>query len=149
MNRVAIFQGLDANKLELLKPLFEIYSCPSGTVIFQQGDPAEFLYLVVNGQVDMSFKPYDGVSITISHASKDDLFGWSAVVGSDRYTSSAIANENVEAFRVRGSELRRFCRDHPEAGQDILDRMANGVSFRWTDAHKQVQSMLLQGMTET
>ena len=148
MKRVAIFKELDEDQIELLRPLFEVFSCQPGTVIFQQGERADFLYLVINGKVDMSFKPYDGMPITISHVDKGGLFGWSAVVGSDTYTSSAVAIENVEAFRVHGSELRRFCREHPEAGENILERLADGVSFRWKDAHKQVQSILYQGMTE-
>ena len=148
MDQIAIFKGLDAEELELLKPMFERFSCPAGTVIFQQGDPADFLYLLINGKVEISFQPYDGVPILIAHVEKDGLFGWSAVVGSDKYTSSAIANEDVEALRVRSSKLRRFCREHPEAGRDILERLANGISIRRTDAHKLVQSMLLQGMIE-
>lgn len=148
MDQIAIFKGLDAEELELLKPMFEKFSCPAGTVIFQQGDPADFLYLLINGKVEISFQPYDGVPILIAHVEKDGLFGWSAVVGSDTYTSSAIANEDVEALRVRSSKLRRFCREHPEAGRDILERLANGISIRRTDAHKLVQSMLLQGMIE-
>ena len=134
--------------IDLLSPLFEAFSCQPGTVIFQQGDQAEFLYLVTGGKVDMSFKPYDGIPITVSHVGKGGLFGWSAVVGSDKYTSTAVAIENVDAFRVHGSDLRRFCREHPEAGKDILERLADGVSSRWKDAHKQVQAILFQGITE-
>jgi hypothetical protein len=52
----------------------------------------------------------------------------------------------VKAFRVRGSELREFCIEHPEAGKIILERLADGVSSRWEDAHKQVKSILLQGL---
>ena len=148
MDQIAIFKGLDAEKLGLLKPLFERFSCPAGTVIFQQGDPADFLYLMINGNVEISFQPYDGIPIIKKKKKKDGLFGWSAVVGSDKYTSSAIAKEDVEALRVRSSKLRRLCREHPEAGRDILERLANGISIRRTDAHKQVQSMLLQGMIE-
>ncbi|HJQ15095.1 MAG TPA: cyclic nucleotide-binding domain-containing protein [Anaerolineales bacterium] len=148
MNQIAIFKGLDAEKLELLRPLFERFSCLAGTVIFQQGDPADFLYLVINGNVEISFQPYDGVPILIAHVEKDDLFGWSAVVGSDKYTSSAIANEDVEALRLRSNRLRRFCREHPEAGRELLDRLANRVSLRRTDAHRQVESMLVQGILE-
>jgi len=132
--------------MDLLRPLFEELSFQAGTVIFQQGEAAEFLYLLINGTVDMSFKPYDGMPITVSHIGKDGLFGWSAVVGSEKYTSSAIAIKAVKAFRVRGSELRKFCIEHPEAGKVILERLADGVSSRWKDAHKQVQSILLQGL---
>jgi CRP-like cAMP-binding protein len=139
---------LDEDMIELLKPLLEAFSCPPGTVIFQQGEQAEFLYMVVAGKVDMSFKPYDGIPITVSHVGKGGLFGWSAVVGSDNYTSTAIAIDDVEALRVQGSDLRKFCREHPEAGKDILERLADGVSSRWKDAHKQVQSILVQGIIE-
>jgi CRP-like cAMP-binding protein len=148
VNRVTILKGLDVDQIELLKPLFEKFSCSPSTVIFQQGEKAEFLYLLIDGKVDMSFKPYDGIPITVSHVGKGGLFGWSAVLGSDKYTSTAVAIELVNAIRVHGSELRRFCQEYPEAGKDILERLADGVSFRWKDAHKQVQSILFQGIAQ-
>lgn len=148
MKQVAILKKLNEDQIELLRPLFEKLSCQPGTVIFQQGDRAEFLYLLIDGKIDVSFKPYDGSAITISHVGKGHLFGWSAVVGSETYTSSATAIEPVDAYRVRGSDLRRFCREHPETGKEILEHLADDVSFRWKDAHRQVQSILFQGMTE-
>jgi len=148
VNRVAIFKELNEDLLNLLSPLFEAFSCQPGTVIFRQGDPAEFLYLVIDGKVDMSFKPYDGIPITISHVSRGGLFGWSAVLGKDKYTSTAVAIGDIKAFRVHGSNLRKFCREHPKEGKEILERLADGVSSRWKDAHKQVQSILFQGLTE-
>ena len=148
MNRVAIFRELDENQISLLRPLFEPFSCQVGTVILQQGAPADCLYLVISGAVEMSFKPYDGNPITVSHVEQGGLFGWSAVVGSEKYTSTAIAIEEVEAFRVRGDQLRKFCLEHPEAGIDILERLADGVALRWKDAHEQIKSLIVQGMTQ-
>jgi CRP-like cAMP-binding protein len=148
VKRAEILQELDEHQMNLIRPLFESFSCPAGDIILKQGAPAQYLYLVVSGTVEMSFKPYDGNSMTVSHVEKDGLFGWSAVVGSEIYTSSAIAIEDVEAFRIRGSELRKFCVEHPEEAKDILERLADGVSSRWKDAHKQVKAMLAQGITE-
>ena len=132
--------------MELLQPLFEPYSCPAGTVVLRQGTPADHIYLIMKGKVEVSYKPYDGTPITVSMLEKNGLFGWSAVVGSSEYTSSATAIEDLEALRVRGSDLRRFCREHPEEGREILERLANAVSSRWKDAHEQVKSMLMHGM---
>ena len=148
MNRAAIFKGLDEDQVRLLRPLFESFFCQPGTVIFQQGEQAGFLYLIINGKVDMSYKPYDGIPMTISRVGEGGLFGWSAVVGSDKYSSTATAAEQVEAFRVHGSQLRRFCLEQPEAGREILERLADGVSSRWKDAHAQVKSILFQGISE-
>jgi CRP-like cAMP-binding protein len=147
MQQVAIFQQLDESQMDLLRPLLEPFSCRLGTVILQQGTSADYLYLVMSGAVEISFKPYDGHPITVSHVEKGGLFGWSAVVGSEKYTSSAIAIKDVEAFRIHGRDLRRFCQEHPEAGREILERLASSVSFRWKDAHKQIKSLILQGVT--
>ena len=148
LQRVAIFNDLDEKNMDMLQPLFEQFSCRAGTTVLKQGTPAKHIYIIVSGKVEVSYKPYDGTPITVSHLEKDGLFGWSAVVGSEKYTSSATAIEDLETLRIRGSELRKFCSENPEAGRDILERLANAVSSRWTDAHAQVKSILMQGMRD-
>jgi len=146
LDRVPIFKDLKENYMDLLRPLFESYACNAGVIVLRQGEPADYLYLVTSGTVEMTYKPYDGIPITISHVEKNGLFGWSAVIGSDKYTSSAIAIENLETMRIRGSELRKLCVEHPDAGKEILERLASSVSSRVKDAQDQVKSMLEQGL---
>jgi CRP-like cAMP-binding protein len=146
LNRLSTFDGLNEEYMELLAPLFEPFSCRAGTTVLKQGTQADYLYVVLHGKVEVSFKPYDGAPITVSHVGGGGLFGWSAVVGSDKYTSSTIAIEDLDAMRIRGNELRKLCVDHPEAGKAILEQLANSVSSRWKDAHEQVKSILANGM---
>jgi CRP-like cAMP-binding protein len=137
---------MDQEYINLLQPLFERYSCPSGSMVIQQGQPAEYLYLILNGKVQVSYKPYDGTPITVAHVEKDGVFGWSAVVGSRKYTSSVTAIEDLDTFRIQGNRLRRLCTDHPDAGREILERIANAVSSRWKNSHEQVKAILVNGM---
>lgn len=146
MNRLRIFKDMNEDYVNLLQPLFEPYSCRAGVKVIAQGERADYLYLVVNGKVEVSFKPYDGVPITVSHVGKDGLFGWSAVVGSRTYTSSVTAIEDLETFRIHGDELRKLCMERPEAGKEILERLATVVSSRWKNAREQVKSILVHGM---
>lgn len=141
-----LFSGVDAQHLALLRPLFERVSFRAGMFVVEQGDAAEYLYLIEHGLLEIVYKPYDGEPITITHVEVGGLFGWSAVVGSPNYTSSGIAVEDLDVIRVRGSDLRRLCAENPEAGMAILDRLAEVVSARWKDAHGQVRSMLKNGM---
>lgn len=141
-----LFSGVDAKYLALLRPLFERVSFRAGMSVVEQGDAAEYLYLIERGLLEIIYKPYDGEPITITHVEVGGLFGWSAVVGSPNYTSSGIAVEDLDVIRVRGSDLRRLCAENPEAGMTILDRLAEVVSARWKDAHGQVRSMLKNGM---
>ena len=149
LNRFSIFNDPKVDHMDLLEPLFESFACPAGTLILEQGKPADYLYLIVSGSAQVSYKPYDGNPITVSHVEKGGLFGWSAVVGSPHYTSSTIAIEPLRAVRVRGSDLRKFCLEHPDAGKDLLERLASSVSSRWKDANEQVRSILAQGIKES
>jgi len=146
LEMLPLFQDIEPEYLALLKPLFERVSFRPGTVVVEQGDPAEHLYLVEHGVLEISYKPYDGEHITITHVEVGGLFGWSAVVGSPKYTSSGIAVEDLGVIRVRGADLRKLCGENPEAGKAILDTLANAVSARWKDAHEQVKAMLKNGM---
>jgi CRP-like cAMP-binding protein len=141
-----LFRGIDGKHLDLLRPLFERVSVPAGTMVIEQGVSADFIYLIESGVVAISYKPYDGEPITITHVEVGGLFGWSALVGSQKYTSSGIATEHLNAIRMHGNDLRKLCVEHPEAGKAILDRLASAVSSRWEDAHEQVKSILESGI---
>jgi CRP/FNR family cyclic AMP-dependent transcriptional regulator len=139
---IPLFQDLDPAQADLLKPLFEQFFCPADTVIFEQGAPATHLYLLIKGEVEIRYKPYDGPPITLTHLREGDVFGWSAVVGSPYYTSSIISETQIESIRIQGNQLLKLFRDAPETGKIVMDRLARVVSPRWENAYAQVQSLL-------
>ncbi|MCC6299057.1 MAG: cyclic nucleotide-binding domain-containing protein [Anaerolineales bacterium] len=144
--RLPIFAGLRAEHQKLLEPLIETIQCDAGEFVIRQDSPADFLYIILRGKIQISFKPYDGAPITVSHVGPGGLFGWSAVIGSEKYTSSAIAIEPLEAVRIRGGELRKIAENDREAGLEILNSLANAVSVRWKEARQQVKLILEKGM---
>jgi CRP-like cAMP-binding protein len=147
MQSIPLFNQLSPDVLELVEPLFEACTCHAGT-IFEQGDPAVYLYLVLSGSVDILYKPYDGPIITITNIKPGGIFGWSAIAGNSTYTSGAACHEKCSALRIQGSTLRTLCLDHPVAGEELLDRLADSVSTRWHDARQQVRDILDQGLSQ-
>ena len=141
-----MFKDVDNEYIALLQPLFERVAYPANTTVIEQGAPAEFLYLIESGTVEIFYKPYDGEIITITHVEENGLFGWSALIGSTKYSSSGLAIEELSALRIKGSDLRKLCQENPQAGTVILDRLASAVSSRWQNAHEQVRSILEKGL---
>lgn len=139
---VPLFKDVDDRTLQLLESLFEPFSCPAGTIIFEQGDPANHIYLLLGGSVEVRYKPYDGPPITITTLTKGHFFGWSAVIGNLTYTSGTVCKEDCVAIRMSKTDLHSFCTREPEAGCIILNLLAQSVSSRWQDAHSQIQSLL-------
>jgi CRP-like cAMP-binding protein len=147
LEKASLFTGLNMAELDLLEPLFQPFNHPAGTTFFEQGDSADFLYVLLEGAVEIRYKPDDGPTITVAHISPEGVFGWSAVVGSAAYTSGAYCIETSQTLRVLGDDLRKLCTEHPEMGRVILDRLAKAVSSRWHQARAQVRDILAAGVT--
>ena len=141
------FEDLDEATLQLLEPIFHRFNCPAGTVVFDQGDPAVYLYMLQRGMVTVRYKPYDGPPINLTQIPAGGVFGWSAVVGNPAYTSGAVAKEDLETIRVRGADLRGLAVQYPEVGRIILDKLAAKVSTRWKDANRQAREILEQAIS--
>lgn len=139
---IPLFQNLPLDQVAVLKPLFEDFTCPANTVIFEQGDPASYMYLLISGEIAIRYKPYDGPAITLTRLRSGDVFGWSAVVGSKQYTSSIVSETDVRAIRIHGRDLVELVGNYPQTGEVIVDRLAQMVSSRWKNAYTQVQSLL-------
>lgn len=142
VHHVSFLKGLDREQLDLLIPLLEPFNVPAETVVFFQGDKATYLYLIIHGSVAICYKPYDGPQITLTHLNVGDVFGWSSVVGSATYTSTIVAETDLEALRIRGVDLIQLCVEDPQSSYVILDRLAEVVSPRWKHAKTQIQAML-------
>ena len=135
-------RDLTPEQYDLLAALFEPIDLPAQEMIFRQGEHAVYMYLLLEGDIKLRYKPYDGPRITLTQLHDGDIFGWSAVIGNEAYTSDAIGTTHVQLLRARGDTLRRLCAEYPSAGRSILEKLARAVSPRWVDAQRQIQSIL-------
>lgn len=144
--QLPLFNELSPAQLQLLRPLFTSWDCYPGTVLFEQGDSADFLYLVVTGEVVIRYKPEDGPTITVTRVHSGGVVGWSAALGNRVYTSGAVCSDCSQMLRVRGRDLRKLCEDYPETGILVLERLAWIIAERLHNTHDQVVALLKQGL---
>lgn len=145
-DQLPLFDGFTPDQRELVRPLFTPVDCYSGTVLFEQGDPADYLYLVVVGEVVIRYKPEDGPEILVARVRPWGIVGWSAALGSHAYTSGAICEEYTQMLRLYGKDLRNLCEQNPETGILILERLATVIAQRLSNTHEHVMELLRQGL---
>jgi CRP-like cAMP-binding protein len=146
LNRFALIEGFTEDQINLLHPLIDDVTFEADQVIFDQGDQANFLYFVLEGKVSIRFNPEDGPVLSVAEVDEGDVFGWSAAMGSDSYTSSAICTEGGVFIRMKGEELKNLCQEHPETGILILNRLAGVIAQRLRGTHEKVVELLHQGL---
>jgi len=145
---LAFFAGLSAAEVQLLAPIFAPQTWVAGTVVFEQGDHAEFLYLVVTGEVSIRYKPEDGPVMNMTRVQPGGIFGWSAAMGKPSYTSAAVCGLDTEVLCVRGVDLSRLFKKYPELGKVVLERLSSIVAQRQHSQQSRVNSILTNGMRQ-
>ncbi len=146
--RLAFFYGLSAAEIQLLAPFFVSQTWVAGTVIFEQGDRAEYFYLMVSGELTIRYKPDDGPIMNVTRIQPGGIFGWSAAIGNPTYTSGAVCTLDSEVLCIRGADLRMLSGKHPDLGKVILDRLSAIIAERQRSQQSRVNSMLANGMRQ-
>ncbi|MEJ2706135.1 MAG: Crp/Fnr family transcriptional regulator [Anaerolineales bacterium] len=145
-NELMLFKDLSPSQRDVVLPLFTPCSYPEGMVIFEQGEATDYLYIVVDGEIQVRFKPDDGPPLIVARVRNEGVVGWSAALGSPAYTSAAVCATNCDVLRVRGTDLRTLCEQYPETGSIMLERLADVIAKRLRNTHAQVIALLEQGL---
>ena len=141
-----IFSRLTEEQQGLLIPLITLCHIPGTSFLFKQGEPAKNLYIIESGTIEILFKPFDGPDLSVSRISRGGVFGWSSTLGRDSYTSTARTLGVSEIYRFNCLELQTMCKQDPDTGVIILDRLASAIVERPEGTHYEIMSILNQGM---
>jgi CRP-like cAMP-binding protein len=129
-SRIPLFDDLDKDEIKHVLSEFTIKQFQKNDVIFQQDSNADYFYILSKGEVFIRYKPYDGPPLVVTRIYPGDIFGWSAVLQRQKYTSSATAEEDIQVYQISGSDLLSVCAQSPDSGAIILQRIARIISIR-------------------
>jgi CRP/FNR family transcriptional regulator, cyclic AMP receptor protein len=146
--QLEIFSGLENVQITQLSPYLVECHFAQGDIIFEQGQPAEHIYILISGEVVVNYKPYDGPPLTVARVSPGGVFGWSAALRREIFTSCAVAVKDSCVVRIRGANLHTLCEQHPETGLLFLNRLTDVIGERLKTTHTKIIKILSQGADE-
>jgi len=144
--QIPFFKGLSKEQIDHIEPIFQLCRFQQDQTIFQQGQVAQFFYILLEGSVEIRYKPYDGPPLTVARLAPGNVFGWSSVLGRDTYTSAAITLLRCDVYCGSYINLKKMVHRYPETGDILLDRLAGVIAERIRSTHTKVLSMLKEGM---
>ena len=102
----------------------------AGEVLFDEGDFNPNLYLLMQGQVDLSMKVTGRGFVKILSLGSGDIIAWSAMLGAGRMTCRATCLTECELIFWKQEQLEAMCRDQPEFGVAWMRFVATALSSR-------------------
>jgi CRP-like cAMP-binding protein len=134
LSDVPLFEGLNAEELELLAGCASNIRFREGDLLFREGEPADTFYVVRHGTVALeTFVPQLG-GVNIQTVEAGEVVGWSWLFEPYRWHLDARALTTVRATAFDAACLRQKCDDDPALGYDLMKRFAHVVIERlqWT-----------------
>jgi predicted acylesterase/phospholipase RssA/CRP-like cAMP-binding protein len=104
-----------------------------GQLLFRQGDPADALYLVARGSLQVIVEEPDGRSRPVDTLGRGALVGEMALLLNDTRTATVIARRDSELVRIDKSEFDRLIDAYPSIAVGIA-RMLGARLKRTTRA---------------
>ncbi len=150
--RAGIFQGVDPDAVAALIGEMETEKFPKGSTIFDEGEPGDRLYIIVEGKVKLARHAPDGRENLLSVMGPSDMFGELSIFDPGPRTSSAICVTDVTVATMDSTMLRTWIDDHPEISQQLLRVLARRLrrtnaslaDLIFTDVPGRVAKTLLQ-----
>ncbi len=118
------FRELGSVHIGLLAGLAMETQFAPGQFIFQQGDPANRFYLVLEGEVSLEIKSSDNRMIPIRMAGAGSDLGWSWMFDSSYFHVTARTINPTKTIFFYGTILRQQCEDDHQLGYEMMKRVA-------------------------
>lgn len=128
----SILKVLDTRILEGISPIFgEIHYGP-GQIVFRQGDPADAMYIVMQGSVEVM--QGESPAKIIAYLTAGECFGEMALVHETPRTATIRVPESATVIRIPKAALKELRTRFPEVTSAVADvinlRLAGTLPFQ-------------------
>jgi CRP/FNR family cyclic AMP-dependent transcriptional regulator len=124
------FLELSRKYLSLLSHVIHNRQYITGEHIFKQGDPGIGLYIIREGEVEITYADKRGQILRIASFSKGDFFGELALVDGGNRNASALAKTDVKLAVIFKPDLDNFIERYPKKGIKILQGITLIITTR-------------------
>ena len=127
-----LFEGVPDEALRAIVPLCHEASFASGAKVFSQGQLADRIYVLLDGTVRLTIHATalrEPMTTTVLNT-PGRVLGWSAIIGSGHYTTTAFAVNDVRVLTIDGHALVDYLNRNPCDGYVVMQRVAQIIGQR-------------------
>jgi CRP/FNR family transcriptional regulator, cyclic AMP receptor protein len=135
---VPLFKGAPERALEVAASVIQLRSYEPETVIFQEGDKGEALYMLVEGMVKLSKVDLGGYEKTLTILQPPEFFGEMALLGNTTRSATAISLGHIETYLLFADDFNKLIQTYPTVSLNLTTTLAQRL--RGMDDEAQILS---------
>lgn len=136
LSAVPVFRGLDDAALDAALAVARPRFLAKSTAVFEQGDPAESFFVLVDGHLKVTQATPAGQQVVMRYIGPGEFFGCVAVAGQGEYPGTATAVVDSVALGWDAAASKQLMR-YPKFAMNALGTMGTRVQ----EAHTRLREM--------
>jgi CRP/FNR family cyclic AMP-dependent transcriptional regulator len=124
LRKAGLFQGVAPEDVEALGNQFEVFEAPRGTTLFQEGEPGDSLYIVLEGKVKLGRRSSDGRENLVAVMGPADQFGELSLFDPGPRTATAVVVTDARLARLPKQALQTWVQERPQIAIQLLHVIA-------------------------
>ncbi|MDF1561395.1 MAG: cyclic nucleotide-binding domain-containing protein [Deltaproteobacteria bacterium] len=140
LKKVELFEGLTSQQIEQLAAISEDREVEPGTVLFEEGDVGDELYVILKGKVRIS-KFVAGVGEeALAILEPGAYFGEMALINDHPRTAHAICNTSVKLGVIRREAFEQVLFLNKDLAYELLWRFVRTLSDRLGETNDKIKA---------
>jgi CRP-like cAMP-binding protein len=150
LSKFSFFSEVPPKTLDAIAAICRVLNFPHQSVVFQSGEPADTLYRLIEGEVELSLQVHDKTlkadvqheeavrtqmvdhirEIVVDTVRHGQVFGWTALVGTGRRAVTARCATSTRVWALAATELQGMLTHDAVLGHLVFKRLAEIISRR-------------------
>ena len=130
LRNIGLFGALSDDVLEYLATLLSVETPPAGATLFREGEDANAMFVVINGEVEVLKKSKRSVEARVAVLGPGDWFGEMSIVDIQPRSATVRALAPSRLLRVSSADLDALYRHDLRSYAIIILNLARELSRR-------------------
>jgi len=143
-----LFSGMLAAELQALEQTAQLKAYKSGRNIFQEGDPGDGLYIIVEGKVQITCLIGQDQRRVLSRLQPGDFFGEMAVLDNQPRSATATAEMDTQVYFILRDDLLKILARSPGLAVSLVKEFSlrmRDFNYQYTQEVLQAERLTLVG----
>lgn len=140
LQAVPLFKNLSAEDLEKISQHASTRSFPKNTVVINEGDDTDSLYLIDKGSVKVYLSDNNGKEVIINTLETGEYFGELAILSSGKRSASVMTLENTTLSLINKNNFKNLLLNQPTIAYVLIENLAQRVR----ELTENIKSLALQ-----
>lgn len=143
LNKNPYFSQLDQQQLEAIKGIMQKKHYKKNEIIFFEGEPGEYIYIIESGKIKMVKMLASGEEHILNIFKPGDLIAEIVVFDSQDYPATAISMDESLVYLLARQDLEKILLEFPRITVEFLRVISNRLRM----AQKNVRDLSLKNST--